>query len=55
MKKAETILVSVYNKSVIPKMTRILNKYKVEIISTGGTKKTLEKQGFKVIGVEKDH
>ena len=52
MKKIKTILVSVYNKSVIPKMTRILNKYKVEIISTGGTKKILENQGFKVIGVE---
>lgn len=52
MKKVKTILVSVYNKSIIPKMMRLLDKYNVEIISTGGTKKILENKGLKVIGVE---
>jgi len=52
MKKIKKILVSVYNKSTISTLIKLLDAYDVEIISTGGTKKKLEQNGVKVTSVE---
>tara|TARA_Y100000994_G_C15686061_1_gene439748 strand:- start:17 stop:1540 length:1524 start_codon:yes stop_codon:yes gene_type:complete len=52
MKKIKKILISVYNKSTISALTNLLDLYNIEIISTGGTKKELEKNGIKVTSVE---
>ena len=52
MKKIKKILVSVYNKSTISTLMKLLDAYDMEIISTGGTKKELEKNGIKVTSVE---
>ena len=52
MKKIKKILVSVYNKSTISTLIKLLDAYDIEIISTGGTKKKLEQNGVKVTSVE---
>ena len=52
MKKINRVLVSAYNKSSLLPLIKILNDFNVEIISTGGTKQALEKDGITVNSVE---
>ena len=52
MKKINKILISVYNKDHLSHLSKICKLYNIEIISTGGTKKELEKLGLKVTSVE---
>ncbi len=52
MKKINKILISVYNKDHLSHLSKICKLYNIEIISTGGTKKEIEKLGLKVTSVE---
>ena len=52
MKKIQKVLVSVYDKNNLSKLMKTLDKYSLEIISTGGTQKAIEKLGLKVTSVE---
>jgi len=52
MKKIKKILISVYNKSNLVKIGKLVHHYNIELISTGGTKQALEKEGFQVTSVE---
>ena len=52
MKKIKKALISVYNKSEIIPLAKLLNNNNIEIISTGGTKKILEKSNIPVQSVE---
>jgi len=52
MKKVKKILVSIYNKDCISQLVKLVDKYNIEIISTGGTQTALEKHGIKVTSVE---
>jgi len=47
MKKYKKALISVYNKEKLKPLLRIFKKYKIEIISSGGTYKNINKLGFK--------
>jgi len=49
--KINRALISLSNKSNIDIIIKILKKYKIEILSTGGTAKLLRKKGLKVIEV----
>ena len=51
MKKIKTALISVWNKDGIVEFAEFLNDHGVKIISTGGTKKTLEQNGIDVISI----
>ncbi len=44
-------LISVSNKTGITNLAKVLKKYNVEIISTGGTKKTLQEAGIEVTDI----
>ena len=52
MKKIKRVLISVYDKSLILKSIDIFKKYNIEIISTGGTKDFLVKNGCEVKSIE---
>ncbi len=52
VKKIKSALISVYYKDNLDKIVKKLNDLGVRIISTGGTKDFIEKQGIKVTAVE---
>ncbi len=49
--KIKRVLISVWDKSGIVELSKLLADYDVEILSTGGTKKTLEKAGLDVTSI----
>ena len=49
--KIKRALISVSDKSFLKKLLLVLSKYKVEIISSGGTYKEIKKLGFKSLEV----
>ncbi len=51
MKKYRKALISVYNKENLKPLLSIFKKYKIEIISSGGTYKKISKLGYKCIEV----
>jgi len=52
MKKIERAIISVFDKSKLLEFVKVLvNEFKVEILSTGGTGKLLEKNGIKYIKI----
>ena len=53
MKKIKKALISVSDKSKLKNILKILKKYKVDIISSGGTYKAVNKLGFKCQEVSK--
>ena len=53
MNKIRKALVSVSNKKDLKPLLNILTKYKIEIISTGGTYNEIKKLGFKCIEISK--
>ena len=53
MNKIKKALISVSNKNNLKTILKTLNKYKIEIISSGGTYKKIKKLGFNCIEVSK--
>jgi len=51
MKKVKRALISVYDKTELNKILKTLKKYKIEIISSGGTHKEIKKLGFKCLEI----
>ena len=51
MKKIKKALISVSNKKNLKKLLKILTKYKIELISSGGTYKEIKKLRFKCLEV----
>ena len=51
MKKIKRALISVSDKTELKKILKTLKKYRVEIISSGGTHKEIKKLGFKCLEV----
>lgn len=51
-RKIKNALISVYHKDNLDKIVQLLQKHQINIISTGGTKEFIEKQGISVSGVE---
>ena len=51
LKRINRALISVADKSNLIQILKVLKRYKVEIISSGGTYKTIKKLGFKCIEV----
>ena len=51
MKKVKRALISVYDKTKLNKILKNLKKYKIEIISSGGTHKEIKKLGFKCLEI----
>ena len=51
MKKIKRALISVSNKTELNKILKTLKKYKIEIISSGGTHKEIKKLGFKCLEI----
>ena len=49
MKKIKRALISVSKKTELKKILKTLKKYKIEIISSGGTYKEIKKLGFKCL------
>ena len=47
MKKISQALISVSDKDNLKKILKVLKKFKVKIISSGGTFKEIKKHGFK--------
>ena len=47
MKKIKKALISVSDKNNLKYILKVLKKYKIELISSGGTYKTIKKFGFK--------
>ncbi len=52
-KKINNALISLSDKSNLDKLLRILNKYKINIISSGGTFKEIKKLGYKCTEISK--
>ena len=52
LRKINTALISVFNKDGIEYILKLLDKFNIKIISTGGTKKKIEKLGYKTHSVE---
>ena len=52
-KKINNALISVSDKSNLERLLRILNKYKINIISSGGTFKEIKKLGYKCQEISK--
>ena len=52
-RKIKNALISVYDKSELTPLLKILKKYKVNIISSGGTYKKIKKLGFKCNEISK--
>ena len=53
MKKIKKALISVSDKENLKALLSILNKYKIELISSGGTYKEIKKLKFKCLEVSK--
>ncbi|MDI6788993.1 MAG: bifunctional phosphoribosylaminoimidazolecarboxamide formyltransferase/IMP cyclohydrolase PurH, partial [Planctomycetota bacterium] len=53
MLKIKTAVISVSDKSGITEFARFLRRYKVEIVSTGGTAKSLQEHGIKTIPISR--
>ena len=53
MKKIKRALISISNKNNLKKLLSTLSKYKIELISSGGTYKEIKKLKFKCIEVSK--
>ena len=53
LRKIKNALVSVSDKSDLDKILLILEKYKINIISSGGTYKAIRKLGFKCNEISK--
>ena len=53
MKKIQRALISLSNKDNLKKLLSTLFKYKIELISSGGTFKQIKKLKFKCIEVSK--
>ena len=53
MKKIQRALISLSNKDNLKKLLSILTKYKIQIISSGGTFKQIKKLKFKCTEVSK--
>ena len=53
MNKIKQALISVSNKKKLKSVLKILNKFKIKIISSGGTYKEIKKLGYKCIEVSK--
>ena len=51
MKKIKRALISVYDKTNLTNLLKTLNKYNVEILSSGGTCKEINRLGFSCIEV----
>ena len=51
MKKIKKALISVSNKKNLINILKILTKYKIELISSGGTYKEIKKLGFECLEV----
>ena len=51
MKKIKRALISVYDKKDLRNLLKTLKKYNVEILSSGGTHKEIQKLGYKSIEV----
>ena len=54
LKTIKTALISVYHKEGLNEIINKLNKLGIKIISTGGTKSFIEKQGYKVVSTYKE-
>ena len=52
-KKINNALISISDKSNLERLLRILNKYKINIISSGGTFKEIKKLGYKCQEISK--
>ena len=52
-RKIKNVLISVYDKSDLTPLLKTLKKYKVNIISSGGTYKKIKKLGFKCNEISK--
>lgn len=52
MDPIHTALISVNNKSALPELLKTLSDHQINIISSGGTKDFIEKQGYKAEAVE---
>jgi len=53
MKKIKRALISLSNKDHLKKLLSTLSKYKIELISSGGTFKQIKKLKFKCIEISK--
>ncbi len=53
MKKIKTALISVSEKKKLSKLLKTLSKYKIQIISSGGTFKKIKKLGYKCLEISK--
>ena len=53
MNKIRKALISVYNKKDLKPLVHVLSKYKIDIISSGGTYKKIRRLGFKCIELSK--
>ena len=51
MKKIKKALISISNKKNLKNLLKILTKYKIELISSGGTYKEIKKLRFKCLEV----
>ena len=51
LKKVNRALISVSDKSELPKILKVLKKFKVEILSSGGTYKKINRLGYKSIEI----
>ena len=47
LRKIKNALISVSDKNALNQILRVLKKYNIEIISSGGTYKTIKKLGYK--------
>ena len=52
MKAIHSALISAYNKTSLPPLLKTLAQYNVHLISSGGTKDFIEKQGYQATAVE---
>ena len=53
MKKIKKALISISDKTNLKFLLKTLNKYKIQIISSGGTYKEIKKLGFDCLKVSK--
>ena len=53
MKKIKLALISVYDKNNLKFLIKNLNKFKIKLISSGGTYKEIKKMGFECEEVSK--
>ena len=51
LKKVSRALISVSDKSELKKILKVLKKFKVEILSSGGTYKKIKRLGYKSIEI----